>query len=143
MFQSRSISSNAAHMYVEEHNKIKAMGIKFVILKQWWKINISDIFKNIWNFKNQILTLFTLNSIVLLALGPNKVLYFSDVVHKKIYSSHLDGDWKAQGQEVINVGRSRSQKNFQQKTEPQSCIWIGESNEIEYCRFLLFLMYST
>uniref|UniRef100_K1QMY2 Prolow-density lipoprotein receptor-related protein 1 n=1 Tax=Magallana gigas TaxID=29159 RepID=K1QMY2_MAGGI len=38
------------------------------------------------------------------ALGPNKVLYFSDVVHKKIYSSHLDGDWKAQGQEVINVG---------------------------------------
>lgn len=77
---------------------------------QWWKINISDIFKNIWNFLNQILTSLRLNSIVLLALGPNKVLYFSDVVHKKIYSSHLDGDWKAQGQEVINVGRSRSQK---------------------------------
>lgn len=108
------------------------------------KKEISVIFfLNIWNFENQILTLFTLNSIVLLALGPNKVLYFSDVVHKKIYSSHLDGDWKAQGQEVINVGRSRSQKNFQQKTEPQSCIWIGESNEIEYCRFLLLLMYST
>lgn len=72
-------------------------------------------FLNIWNFKNQILTLFTLNSIVLLALGPNKVLYFSDVVHKKIYSSHLDGDWKAQGQEVINVGRSGSQKKLSTK----------------------------
>lgn len=120
MFQNRSISSNAAHMYVEEHDKIKAMGIKFVILlrflKKVMKKQISVIFfLNIWNFKNQILTLFTLNSIVLLALGPNKVLYFSDVVHKKIYSSHLDGDWKAQGQEVINVGRSRSQKKISTK----------------------------
>lgn len=101
---------------------------------------MSDILKNIWNFKNQILTSLTLNVIALLALGPDKVLYFSDIVHRKIYSSHLDGDWKAQGQEVINVGRSRSQKNFQQKKEPQSCMWIDESNEIaslEYCRFLM------
>lgn len=79
-------------------------------------------------------------NIVLLALGPNKVLYFSDIVHKKIYSSHLDGDWKAQEQEVINVGRLRSQKNFQQKKEPQNCIWTDESNEIaslEYYRILM------
>ncbi|XP_062612740.1 low-density lipoprotein receptor-related protein 4-like [Saccostrea cucullata] len=39
-----------------------------------------------------------------MALGPDQVLYFSDLGHQKIYSSHLDGDWKAHKKEVINMG---------------------------------------
>ncbi|XP_061164522.1 vitellogenin receptor-like [Saccostrea echinata] len=39
-----------------------------------------------------------------MALGPNQVLYFSDTGHQKIYSSDLNGDWKAHKHEVINMG---------------------------------------
>ncbi|XP_056011718.1 low-density lipoprotein receptor-related protein 2-like isoform X2 [Ostrea edulis] len=41
-----------------------------------------------------------------MALGPNQLLYFSDAGHKKVYSSHLEGEWKVHSQEVINVGLS-------------------------------------
>ncbi|XP_078324156.1 prolow-density lipoprotein receptor-related protein 1-like isoform X2 [Crassostrea virginica] len=44
------------------------------------------------------------DKITTMALGPNHVLYYSDISHKKIYSTHLNGNWKAQEQEVINVG---------------------------------------